>query len=59
MIELLGRELSAHPGKKVVAFFLTYSSIMPGTAGNAIWPVITDRRYNRRAMDFAHQRRIQ
>ena len=35
---------------KSVSHIVTYSSIMPGTAGSVIWPVTTDRRYNRRAM---------
>src|SRR6188472_2065836 len=35
---------------KILSHIVTYSSIMAGTAGSVIWPVTTDRRYNRRAM---------
>ena len=41
-----------HPtAAKMVSHILTYSSIIPGTAGSVISPATTDRRYNRRAMD--------
>jgi len=44
--------MNGHPtAAKMVSHILTYSSIIPGTAGSVISPATTDRRYNRRAMD--------
>ena len=50
VLELLGGE-RASEAAKMVSHILTYSSIIPGTAGSVISPATTDRQYNRRAMD--------